>query len=1032
MSTVTLKHSRTGAGDELLGELIEEVSRQLEAGEAVDLDAFIAAHPERAETLRLVLPALVVLADLGRSAVREPHACFVRESPDGTGLGELGDFRIIREVGRGGMGVVYEALQISLRRRVALKVLPFAAAMDPTQLRRFQTEALAAAQLHHTNIVPVYSVGSERGVHYYAMQFIDGQTLAAVIQECRRSEGGVDPHPPLRGTFSPGEKNEKISLPPGEGGRRPGEGQLETGSAERKAGQLAPVRPGAATPAPSRTREFFRLVAELGIQAAEALDYAHKVGIIHRDIKPANLLLDEAGKLWITDFGLARFQEDTGLTMTGDMLGTLRYMSPEQALAKRGYLDHRTDIYSLGVTLYEMLTLRPAIDGQDRQELLRRIAQEEPTPPRRLNPSIPRELETILLKAMNKEPESRYATAQELADDLKRFLEEEPIRAKRPTLLERATKWSRRHATAVGAAALVLLVAAVGLAVSNGIIARRNAEISRKNGEIVQQAERIKGALAESEAARDQAESVSKFLVDAFQRPDPDRDGRELKVVELLTSAATRLDTEFAGSPKIKGELLNAIGVTLDKLGLPMRAAEILEKALAVRQVALGPIHHSTLATGNSLGEACLAAGRTARALNLFQAMLKVRESTLGPDHNDTLECQSNLAMALAKVGDLTKAIPLFERTLQAQKSNLGIDHYDTLTTQNNYASTLSEAGRNEEALALFEATLKGYEATLGPDHTATLRGRNNLAFALTRVGRSPEAIPLLEKTLKLRESKLGPDHPNTVASLVNLATAYTYARDPMHAMPLIKLALERKSRKLGPDHPETLGAQIALGRLYQQTRHPAVAARLLEDALRRAGGRPDAMKFTEGVEREIQFAYYDSGQYAKSEPYARELLAKSRMSYGRESRHTLSWMLGLGLVMLKQQKWTEVEPILREALEVAQKTTPDAWSTFVARSALGESLLGMRQYAGAEPLILSGYEGLKARAATIPPQFDFHLMEAAERVVLLYRILNQPARAQAMLRSEDLDAMMPNGAAAFAARSADGKEDDTPPRSKP
>ena len=167
-------------------------------------------------------------------------------------------------------------------------------------------------------------------------------------------------------------------------------------------------------------REYFRTAAALGIQAAEGLDHAHKLGIVHRDIKPANLLLDVHGNLWITDFGLARLQDDAGLTITGDLLGTLRYMSPEQALAKRGYLDHRTDIYSLGATLYELVTLRPAVDGQDRQEVLRKIAQDEPTPPRRLNPAIPRELETILLKAMNKEPGSRYATAQELADDLDR------------------------------------------------------------------------------------------------------------------------------------------------------------------------------------------------------------------------------------------------------------------------------------------------------------------------------------------------------------------------------------------------------------------------------------------------------------------------------------------------------------------------------------------------------------------------------------------------------------------------------------
>ena len=229
--------------------------------------------------------------------------------------------------------------------------------------------------------------------------------------------------------------------------------------------------PASASPS-SRTREYFRTAAALGIQAAEALDHAHKFGIVHRDIKPANLLLDVQGNLWITDFGLARLQDDAGLTITGDLLGTLRYMSPEQALAKRGYLDHRTDIYSLGATLYELVTLRPAVDGQDRQEVLRKIAQDEPTPPRRLNPAIPRELETILLKAMNKEPESRYATAQELADDLQRFLEDKPIKAKRPTLLERVTKWSRRHRIVVAAAFVFLLLAVATWATNTVLIAR--------------------------------------------------------------------------------------------------------------------------------------------------------------------------------------------------------------------------------------------------------------------------------------------------------------------------------------------------------------------------------------------------------------------------------------------------------------------------------------------------------------------------------------------------------------------------------
>ena len=200
------------------------------------------------------------------------------------------------------------------------------------------------------------------------------------------------------------------------------------------------------------------------MQVAEALDHAHTRGILHRDIKPANLLLDDQGQLWVTDFGLAQIQGNPGLTLTGDILGTLRYMSPEQALAKRVVIDGRTDIYSLGVTLYELLTLRPAIDGQDRQEILRKIAEEEPAPPRKLNPAVPRDLETILLKAMAKEPSGRYATAKELADELRRFLEHKPITARRPSLLDRAAKWARRHRAAVWSAgvSLAVLLLAVG------------------------------------------------------------------------------------------------------------------------------------------------------------------------------------------------------------------------------------------------------------------------------------------------------------------------------------------------------------------------------------------------------------------------------------------------------------------------------------------------------------------------------------------------------------------------------------------
>ena len=238
-----------------------------------------------------------------------------------------------------------------------------------------------------------------------------------------------------------------------------------------------PVSKGATPPSAStRTSAYFRTVVNLGIQAAEALDHAHQEGVVHRDIKPANLMVNLKGHLWITDFGLARLQNDASLTLSGDLVGTIRYMSPEQAIGRRAVVDHRTDIYALGVTLYELAALEPAFDGQDRREVIRRIIEEEPKSLRSLNSAVPRELETIIHKAAAKEPESRYATALELADDLRRFLEHKPIKAKRPSLLDRTLKWARRHVALVAATILMLFLAVGGL--STGLVLIGQAQTS--------------------------------------------------------------------------------------------------------------------------------------------------------------------------------------------------------------------------------------------------------------------------------------------------------------------------------------------------------------------------------------------------------------------------------------------------------------------------------------------------------------------------------------------------------------------------
>jgi serine/threonine protein kinase len=439
---------------------LEEYLAAIEEGQMLDRQEFLARHAAIAVPLASALEGLDFIQQVGPRIERDSREGPTPASPPPAAADPgvpLGDYRIVREVGRGGMGVVYEAVQLSLGRRVALKILPWAAAFDPRQLQRFRNEAQAAAQLHHTNIVPVFGVGSERGVHYYVMQFIDGRSLAQVITDLAKSTQGRAEQPGQPATpdcqpASPVSPSQCYDLPSAV--------PLDT----------TPVA-ALSTERSIKSATFFRAVVKLGVQAALALEHAHQLGVVHRDIKPGNLLLDLRGNLWITDFGLARCQSDNNLTLSGDLVGTLRYMSPEQALAKHWLLDHRTDIYSLGATLYELLTLQPVFRGRDREEILGKIASQEPLRLKHWNRAIPTELETIVLKALEKDGWNRYASARELAEDLQRFLNDQPIRARRPTLARIGVKWARRHRGIVLTTAVALVAGLVlgiaGLLASN-------------------------------------------------------------------------------------------------------------------------------------------------------------------------------------------------------------------------------------------------------------------------------------------------------------------------------------------------------------------------------------------------------------------------------------------------------------------------------------------------------------------------------------------------------------------------------------
>ena len=484
--------------DSLLTELLLlEVDYRLRQGATVLAKDYRDRFPQDIDLVTRVVADSI-------AAESEPDGSGVLPSDPKTGrmTRTLGDYRIIREVGRGGMGVVYEAEQISLGRRVALKVLPFAAVLDSRQLQRFRTEAQAAALLHHQNIVPVYSVGNERGVHYYAMQFIDGFSLSQMIEQLKQIEVAATVVENANGETDAqhGDGHSAAEIAQGlTSGRfvdaKPASDRFDaTVSVQRNAetvdrrtrvavGSTASDTKVAAIAGLSsegsiHNRSYFKTVANLGVEAALALEHAHDLGVVHRDIKPSNLMVDPRGKIWVTDFGLARVGTDGGVTVSGDLLGTFRYMSPEQAMAKRIVIDHRTDIYSFGATLYELLTLTPAKPGKDREELLRQIAFDEPVAPQRLNKSIPSELATIVLKAMAKNPEERYCTAQELADDLRRFLDDKPILARRPTLLQRTAKWTRRHSAFATTAAVSVLMLLILVAVGGALMARRERQVA--------------------------------------------------------------------------------------------------------------------------------------------------------------------------------------------------------------------------------------------------------------------------------------------------------------------------------------------------------------------------------------------------------------------------------------------------------------------------------------------------------------------------------------------------------------------------
>jgi tetratricopeptide (TPR) repeat protein len=731
---------------EILGQIADEFTRRLQAGEAPEVTDCVDRHPELKDVLPHILAALEAMQSArgrsgpdsgGGSLVQtNPSASSAKDEtdPDTAARAVLGDFTIVREIGRGGMGVVYEAFQRSLARRVALKMLPPAISVDVKAQARFRNESQAAAGLDHPNIVDVYGVGSEDGVHFYAMRFIEGWTLAQVIDALRSDD----------------------ATPP-------------------------------AFVQPFLTPQRFRHIAALGIQAAEALHHAHGRGVVHRDIKPGNLMIDREGHLWITDFGLAHMESAATLTASGHLVGTLRYMSPEQAHGRREAVDYRTDIYSLGATLYELATLAPVFDGTGREKLLRQIADAEPPKPRTVNRSVPVDLETILLRSLEKNSSDRYTSARELAEDLRRFVADRPILARPSGLASQAVKWARRHTRLLATVAVGLAFAVAGLGTALAwVMSERNAARLAAAGErhqakLADEARRESDrrlVAVEREAKRaddnvDKAHAAIESLLSRVSEDSLFKLPRANAVRKSFLEDAVALNLELLAENPTSELSRYRVALAQQRLGRLYRllgeytkAVEAYEKAIQgldslAREFAdNGKYSQALVRTHGSFGLFVLhrmdqdeQAEQHLREAVTIAAALAERFPEVAEYRNDRAAQLGNLAAFLGELRRYKEAEHLQRQVVENRPDDAG--------SHANLALTLINLGRGPEAESEMRAAIDAQTRT---DGKPTPVMRLQFGQILARIGKLESAVPELQMAIEAFEQQHRdePDDPES------------------------------------------------------------------------------------------------------------------------------------------------------------------------------------------------------------------------------------------------------------------------------
>jgi tetratricopeptide (TPR) repeat protein len=863
---------------------------------------------------------------------------------DGAHVGAtIGPYRLLDVLGEGGMGIVYRAEQTSpIRREVALKLVR--RGMDSARVvARFESERQTLALLEHPGIARVYDAGAaEDGRPYFAMELVRGEPIT---DHCARER------PPLV---------EKLRL-------------------------------------------FLRV--------CEAVQHAHQRGIIHRDLKPSNVLITRQGAELVPkviDFGIAKAIDAGGAaatgTLAGQFMGTPEYMSPEQAGVLEAGVDTRTDVYALGVMLYELLSGRRPYQLEKRTPLeLDRLLRTPPRPPSQVEPAREgrrrarsSDLDAVALMAMERAPDDRYASVEQLADDVRRALEHRPVRARTQTLRYRASRFVRRHVFGVGAAAAIVLVAAAGTL----------AVVRERNRALASEARAVRAAAeARTEAAK--AAEVARFLVELFRESDPARArGASVTARELLERGAGRISTELASQDEVRATLMDTIGSIYRLLGQIDQAESLANEALAIRRRVLGPEHPDVAQSLDLLGQIAWERTTYDVAERHHREALALRRRVLDPSHPDLAESLNNLALVLQDRGLYDESEALAREALRIRGEVLGPDHSDTLNTASNLANIESLRGRTAEGERLHREVLAARRRTLPGNHPLLASSLNAVADVLGQSGQLAEAEPFFREALAIRRTAYDADHSETSASVNNLgALLHDLGRfDEAEALYREALAMDRRragSRHMdvavdlnnlaslledrgslaeaerafqeslqirialqGEQHPSVATVYNNLGRLYFTRGDLGAAERVLRRAIaiREALGTPNHPRQAQSLTwlGRVQQA---RGSLDEAERLIREALAIERAASPLGSTTHAAVLVSLGTLLVRRGEPAEAAPLLEEAVVWRRKNLPAGHrSRGDAEAAFGECLLRLSRAAEAEPLLLSALQTLPAR----------------------------------------------------------------------